>query len=125
MPCAATKLLPCRGSLRRSLRRPRAQCLPTANSMRWTANRGCPDQAARHRNCTSTKAFREIVAKERVPRHHLSDRLSHSGRSELDEWFANRKGNAMTAPISAISMAVSNAASIEAGQFGARTRTWL
>ena len=34
-----------------------------------------PDQAVRHLNCTSTKAFQEIVAKESVPKHYLSDRL--------------------------------------------------
>ena len=49
-----------------------------------------PDQAARHLNCTSTKAFQEIVAKERVPKHYLSDRLPRYSRSELDEWLRNR-----------------------------------
>jgi hypothetical protein len=49
-----------------------------------------PDQAARHLNCTSTKAFQEIVAKERVPRHYLSDRLPRYSRSELDEWLMDR-----------------------------------
>jgi hypothetical protein len=34
-----------------------------------------PDQAARHLNFTSTKAFQEVVAKESVPKHYLSDRL--------------------------------------------------
>src|SRR5829696_5283150 len=42
-----------------------------------------PEQAARHLNCTSTKAFQEIVAKEGVPRHYLSDRLPRYSRSEL------------------------------------------
>jgi hypothetical protein len=49
-----------------------------------------PDQAASHLNCTSTTAFQEIVAKERVPKHYLSDRLPRYSRSELDEWLANR-----------------------------------
>ena len=49
-----------------------------------------PEQAARHLNCTSTKAFQEIVAKESVPKHYLSDRLPRYNRSELDEWLANR-----------------------------------
>jgi hypothetical protein len=49
-----------------------------------------PDQAARHLNCTSTKAFQEIVAKEGVPRHYLSDRLPRYSRSELDEWLQLR-----------------------------------
>jgi hypothetical protein len=49
-----------------------------------------PDQAARHLSCTSTKAFQEIVAKEDVPRHYLSDRLPRYSRSELDQWLANR-----------------------------------
>src|SRR3712207_1955078 len=44
-----------------------------------------PDQAARHLNCTSTKAFQEIVTKEHVPRHYLSKRLPRYGRSELDD----------------------------------------
>jgi hypothetical protein len=48
------------------------------------------DQAARHLNCTSTKAFQEIVAKEGVPRHYLSDRLPRYSRSELDEWLMDR-----------------------------------
>jgi hypothetical protein len=34
-----------------------------------------PDQAARHLNCTSTKAFQEVGAKEGIPKHNLSDRL--------------------------------------------------
>ena len=49
-----------------------------------------PEQAARHLNCTSTKAFQEVVAKEGVPKHYLSDRLPRYSRSELDEWLANR-----------------------------------
>jgi hypothetical protein len=49
-----------------------------------------PDQAADHLNCTSTKAFQEIVAKERVPRHYLSDRLPRYSRSELDDWLRAR-----------------------------------
>jgi len=49
-----------------------------------------PDQAARHLNCTSTKAFQEIVAKESVPKHYLSDRLPRYSRSELDEWLMDR-----------------------------------
>jgi hypothetical protein len=49
-----------------------------------------PDQAARHLNCTSTKAFQEVVAKEGVPRHYLSDRLPRYSRSELDEWLLGR-----------------------------------
>ena len=49
-----------------------------------------PDKAARHLNCTSTKAFQEVVAKEGVPKHYLSDRLPRYSRSELDEWLANR-----------------------------------
>lgn len=49
-----------------------------------------PDQAARHLNCTSTKAFQEVVAKEGVPRHYISDRLPRYSRSELDEWLRNR-----------------------------------
>jgi inorganic triphosphatase YgiF len=49
-----------------------------------------PDQAARHLNCTSTKAFQEVVAKEGVPRHYLSDRLPRYSRSELDEWLMGR-----------------------------------
>ena len=49
-----------------------------------------PDQAARHLNCTSTKAFQEIVAKESVPRHYLSERLPRYSRSELDEWLLGR-----------------------------------
>ena len=49
-----------------------------------------PDQAARHLNCTSTKAFQEIVAKEAVPKHYLSDRLPRYNRSELDGWLLDR-----------------------------------
>jgi hypothetical protein len=49
-----------------------------------------PDQAARHLNCTSTKAFQEVVAKEGVPRHYLSDRLPRYSLSELDEWLLGR-----------------------------------
>jgi hypothetical protein len=49
-----------------------------------------PEQAARHLNCTSTKAFHEVVAKEGVPRHYISDRLPRYSRSELDVWLANR-----------------------------------
>ncbi len=49
-----------------------------------------PDQASRHLNCTSTKAFQEIVAKERVPRHYLSERLPRYSRSELDDWLRAR-----------------------------------
>jgi hypothetical protein len=49
-----------------------------------------PDQAARHLNCTSTKAFQEIVAKEGVPRHYISDRLPRYSRSELDKWLGTR-----------------------------------
>ncbi len=49
-----------------------------------------PDQAARHLNCTSTKAFQKIVAKESVPRHYLSERLPRYSRSELDEWLMDR-----------------------------------
>jgi hypothetical protein len=49
-----------------------------------------PDQAARYLNCTSTKAFQEIVAKEGVPRHYLSERLPRYSRSELDEWLMYR-----------------------------------
>jgi hypothetical protein len=49
-----------------------------------------PDQAARHLNCTSPKAFQEIVAKERVPRHYLSERLPRYSRSELDDWLRAR-----------------------------------
>src|SRR5688572_7848324 len=30
-----------------------------------------PEQAARHFNCTSTKAFQEVVAKESLPKHYL------------------------------------------------------
>lgn len=44
-----------------------------------------PDQAARHFNCTSTKAFQEVVAKEGIPKHYLSERLPRYSRSELDE----------------------------------------
>jgi hypothetical protein len=49
-----------------------------------------PDQAAGHLNCTSTKAFQEVAAKEGVPRHYLSDRLPRYSRSELDEWLRLR-----------------------------------
>jgi hypothetical protein len=49
-----------------------------------------PDQAARHLNGTSTEAFQEIVAKEGVPRHYLSERLPRYSRSELDEWLMDR-----------------------------------
>ena len=49
-----------------------------------------PDQAARHLNCTSTKAFQEIVAKESMPKHYLSDRLPCYSRRELDEWLIDR-----------------------------------
>ena len=49
-----------------------------------------PDQAARHLNCTSTKAFHEAVAKEGVPRHYVSDRLPRYSRSELDKWLGTR-----------------------------------
>jgi hypothetical protein len=49
-----------------------------------------PDQAARHLNFTSTKAFQEVVAKESVPKHYLSDRLPRYSRSELDEWLMDR-----------------------------------
>lgn len=49
-----------------------------------------PDQAARHLNCTSTKAFHEVVAKEGVPRHYISDRLPRYSRSELDKWLGTR-----------------------------------
>jgi predicted HTH domain antitoxin len=49
-----------------------------------------PAQAARYLNCTSTKAFQEVVAKEGVPRHYLSDRLPRYSRSELDEWLRLR-----------------------------------
>jgi hypothetical protein len=49
-----------------------------------------PDQAARHLNCTSTKAFQEVVTKESVPRHYLSERLPRYSRSELDEWLRAR-----------------------------------
>jgi hypothetical protein len=49
-----------------------------------------PNQAARHFNCTSTKAFQEVVAKESVPKHYLSDRLPRYSRSELDEWLMYR-----------------------------------
>jgi hypothetical protein len=49
-----------------------------------------PDQAARHLNCTSTKAFQEIVAKEGVPKHYLSERLPRYSRSELDAWLTDR-----------------------------------
>lgn len=49
-----------------------------------------PDQAARHLNCTSTKAFQEVVAKEGIPKHYLSERLPRYSRSELDEWLTDR-----------------------------------
>jgi hypothetical protein len=49
-----------------------------------------PDQAARHLNCTSTKAFQEIATKESVPRHYLSERLPRYSRSELDDWLRAR-----------------------------------
>lgn len=49
-----------------------------------------PDQAARHLNCTSTKAFQEVVAKEGIPKHCLSERLPRCSRSELDEWLTDR-----------------------------------
>ena len=49
-----------------------------------------PDQAARHLNCASTKAFQEIVTKESVPRHYLSERLPRYSSSELDEWLRAR-----------------------------------
>ena len=49
-----------------------------------------PGQAARHLNCTSTKAFEEVVRKEGIPKHYLSDRLPRYSRSELDEWLARR-----------------------------------
>jgi hypothetical protein len=49
-----------------------------------------PDQAARYLNCTSTKAFQGVVAKEGVPRHYLSDQLPRYSRSELDEWLRLR-----------------------------------
>jgi hypothetical protein len=49
-----------------------------------------PDQAACHLNCPSTKAFQEIVAKERVPRHYVSERLPRYSRSELDDWLRAR-----------------------------------
>lgn len=49
-----------------------------------------PDQAARHLNCTSTKAFQESVTKGSVPEHYLSDRLPRYSRSELDEWLLDR-----------------------------------
>ena len=49
-----------------------------------------PEQAARHLNCTSTKAFQEVVAKEGIPKHYLSDRLPRYSRAELDKWLANR-----------------------------------
>jgi hypothetical protein len=63
-----------------------ARELQVMNREEWMT----PDQAASHLNCTSTKAFQEIVAKERVPKHYLSDRLPRYSRSELDEWLANR-----------------------------------
>jgi hypothetical protein len=63
-----------------------ARELQVMNREEWMT----PDQAASHLNCTSTKAFQEIVAKERVPKHYLSDRLSRYSCSELDEWLANR-----------------------------------
>src|SRR5215210_7955116 len=49
-----------------------------------------PDQAARHLNCTSTKAFQEVVTKEGIPKHYLSERLPRYSRSELDEWLTDR-----------------------------------
>ena len=49
-----------------------------------------PDQAARHLSCTSTKAFQEVVAKESIPKHYLSDRLPRYIRSELDAWLLRR-----------------------------------
>ena len=49
-----------------------------------------PEQAARHLNCTSTKAFQEVVAKEGIPKHYLSERLPRYSRSELDEWLTDR-----------------------------------
>ncbi len=49
-----------------------------------------PDQASRHLNCTSPKAFQEIVTKESVPRHYLSERLPRYSRSELDKWLMDR-----------------------------------
>jgi hypothetical protein len=49
-----------------------------------------PEQAARHLTCTSTKAFHEVVAKEGVPRHYISDRLPRYSRSELDKWLGTR-----------------------------------
>ena len=49
-----------------------------------------PDQAASHLNCTSPKAFQEIVTKESVPRHYLSERLPRYSRRELDDWLRAR-----------------------------------
>ena len=63
-----------------------ARELHLMNREEWLA----PDQAADYLNCTSTKAFQEIVAKERVPRHYLSERLPRYSRSELDEWLMDR-----------------------------------
>jgi hypothetical protein len=63
-----------------------ARELHVTNREEWMT----PDQAARHLNCTSTKAFQEIVAKENVPKHYLSNRLPRYSRHELDEWLANR-----------------------------------
>jgi hypothetical protein len=63
-----------------------ARELQVMNREEWMT----PDQAARHLNCTSTKAFQEIVAKESVPKHYLSERLPRYSRSELDEWLTDR-----------------------------------
>jgi len=49
-----------------------------------------PYQAARHLNCTSAKAFQEVVVKEGVPKHYLSDRLPRYSRPELVEWLMDR-----------------------------------
>jgi hypothetical protein len=63
-----------------------ARELQVMNREEWMTR----DQAARHLNCTSTKAFQEIVTKESMPRHYLSERLPRYSRSELDDWLRAR-----------------------------------
>ena len=47
--------------------------------------------AAAYLKCTP-KAFQKMVAREGIPKHYLSARLTRYNRAELDEWLLGRCG---------------------------------
>lgn len=49
-----------------------------------------PQQAAEYLGITSVGSFEQLVSRQDIPKHYVSERLPRYSRHELDRWLAGR-----------------------------------